>query len=262
MSKVRTHRKAVIKHVKRLTIGRANWDVYALREHMDTLKKWGQNLPNWKTAQMVMDKTDIITVELSPIMASRLASSQVLRRLSNIFAIRVYVTKILRQGKNKPELTFIMIGELSQVKMANRAYDYINEIYIRAQKSKTLIPLITKSIDGNRKPSTIIRSWLYDNVLPALETFPTYRPKHKRIEQSATYLRKGYTKYENNLYFHILNTYKFQFKDKENPYYTKHKTDRRPDWKPLSDFPNSIGYVGDIREKLAKYNKLLWPGEH
>lgn len=264
MSKVRTNKLAIIEHLKKLNTGSIKWSRVHLKEAMERLGAWGQNMPNWRTAHMAMDKRDITEITLPPIMDSRIASNKVLRRLTNIFSIRVYLTKILEQGKNRAETMYIIMGEPSQVKLADRVYTHLGNIYSQAKGNKELIPLITKSIDATSRPEAIMRSYMLDNFLPVLDTFPSYRPLNKSKHQSAHYTSKGYTQYENILYFYILKNYKFFFERAEdNPLYNLSKAwTHKPNWKPLCDYPHCKGYPSDALENQPKYMKLLWPGEH
>lgn len=226
------------------------------------LQRMGPLLPIRQDTPQTLNTVEIVTETITNIMDSDLATIRLLRRMSGIFLVRVYIGDRLINGLLTPETTYTIIGEKYQVAFVRSLMAMIHKMYVGFSKNQRfLILYLGKEIQDKDKETA--RRHLLKAMLNVLSNWPSFRPKNPNHPHELTPKVRSqvYNKYELRMFYWIYKRYRFYFENKDHDPGNYTGIPIVAPWKVLSDVKVNIpGYISlQSRERLIK-QKLLWPG--
>lgn len=232
------------------------WLVYKNAFHM-----FGLKLPSINRAPRILADADFVTEQLTNIMGNDFASIRVLRRLSGVFLVRVYIKKILVGRTMEPKTAFIVMGEKMQVAMVRRIWTHIEYMYTNLVKNRDFMRVMAKQ--GNSYGPNTLRNLILNHVIECMEKWPSYRPGNKNHQSSVRTLRtthKAYKEYEFRLFLFTIKLFKFEYRNKRKHPQYRVKPLKQAEWKLISDLRDFQGYKSLVNKEQIKYGWVIWPG--
>lgn len=240
----------------------SSWDSVTWITFISNMVSAGNALPIREDIIDTIKEQPYSQSTITAIMENDKYTIRLLRRLSGIFLVRVYISDKLTGGYINPITTFTLIGETWQVAMVKSILTTIDTAYKGFTKNKEFVK--TLKVDKMDMDGETIRRNLTKAMVHVLDRWPSFRPKNVNHPHKKTPVRniRKYQKYELNLFMWMVKKYKFEY---DRPNYDPGNWEEMPiqaPWHYISDLRNnSKGYKSLLTLEVVRKNNMIWPGK-